>query len=165
MMIWTISSIKTLEKNKIYFKKILLKYFGPQLATLTALLKRMFQIWSKKNSSPDNYKHRSPAYIFLWKQNSCQSLWHSSLKKVWKSQANFTSQYFFHFFTQSSRVSRKEIKYKNNNDKNKDLYFRLGISPRWPHKFFLTLLPITRKTNDYSRTRHHQENPGTWVWG
>lgn len=44
MMIWTISPIKTLEKNKIYLKKILLRYFGSQLATLTALLKRMFQI-------------------------------------------------------------------------------------------------------------------------
>lgn len=44
MMICTISSVITLEKNKIHLNKILLRYFGPQLATLTALLKRMFQI-------------------------------------------------------------------------------------------------------------------------
>lgn len=36
------------------------------------------------------------------------------------------------------------------------------MSPRWQNRSFLTSLPLTRITNNYSRTKHHPENPGTW---
>jgi len=38
-------------------------------------------------------------------------------------------------------------------------------SLRWWHRLFLTLLPLTKRTNNYSRKRHHWENPRTQKWG
>lgn len=38
------------------------------------------------------------------------------------------------------------------------------MSPRWPHRSFLTLLHLTW-TSNYSWTRHHWENLQAWAWG
>ena len=38
---------------------------------------------------------------------------------------------------------------------------RIMMPPRWQHRSFVTSLPLTRTTSNYSRTRHHWENPRT----